>query len=670
MDKNKVKTIRISVLVAVFLVAILVGKFVDYNFYFALAMYGVIYIASAYDILYKAGRNISRGKVFDENFLMTVASLGAFVLGIVERSGDFAESVAVILFYQVGELFQDYAVGKSRKSISSLMDIRPDTARVLRNGVQTEVYPEEVMVGESVFVIAGEKIPLDGTVVNGHGNLNTCALTGESAPVFVKEGDAVMSGTIALDGNLEIKVEKEFYDSTVSKILDMVENASGKKAKTENFISTFAKYYTPFVVFSALALAIIPSLIFGLANGDWQWAIWIKRALTFLVVSCPCALVISIPLGFFGGIGGASSKGILIKGANYIEQLNKVNGIFFDKTGTLTTGEFSVSGVYPEDKREEVLKYAAICEAHSSHPIAVGIVKAYKGEIPSGYQIEEIAGKGVKATKRNEGILVRNVDSAHPIAEGTDKAYKGEIPSDYQIEEIAGKDVKATKDNEEILVGNADLLRDANIDFETGNNDKTAVYIAINGVYLGVIEVADTVKADAKPTIDELKKHGVKVAMLTGDNERAAKRVADELGIDEYYAKLLPQDKLKIVDEKIANKKPNDVYAFVGDGINDAPVLMRADVGVSMGGVGSDSAIEASDVVLMHDNISDIVKAKKIARKTMSIVIENIVFALGVKAAVLILSAVGIANMWLAVFADVGVAVLAILNSMRALRNK
>lgn len=624
MDKNKVKTIRISVLVAVFLVAILVGKFVDYNFYFALAMYGVIYIASAYDILYKAGRNISRGKVFDENFLMTVASLGAFILGIVEHSGDFAESVAVILFYQVGELFQDYAVGKSRKSISSLMDIRPDTARVLRNGVQTEVYPEEVTVGESVFVIAGEKIPLDGTVVNGHGNLNTCALTGESAPVFVKEGDAVMSGTIAMDGNLEIKVEKEFYDSTVSKILDMVENASGKKAKTENFISTFAKYYTPFVVFSALALAIIPSLIFGLSNGDWQWAIWIKRALTFLVVSCPCALVISIPLGFFGGIGGASSKGILIKGANYIEQLNKVNGIFFDKTGTLTTGEFSVSGVYPEDKREEVLKYAAICEAHSSHPIAVGIVKAYKGEIPSGYQIEEIAGKGVKATKGGE----------------------------------------------EILVGNADLLRGANVDFETGNNNKTSVYIAINGVYLGVIEVADTVKADAKPTIDELKKHGVKVAMLTGDNERAAKRVADELGIDEYYAKLLPQDKLKIVDEKIANKKPNDVYAFVGDGINDAPVLMRADVGVSMGGVGSDSAIEASDVVLMHDNISDIVKAKKIARKTMSIVIENIVFALGVKAAVLILSAVGIANMWLAVFADVGVAVLAILNSMRALRNK
>ena len=388
MNKNKKNLIRILTCIAAFFAIFITEKFVTFDWRISLIVYGVIYIASGYDVLSKAARNIAHGKVFDENFLMTVASLGAFALGIVEGvtkgRGDFAESVAVILFYQVGELFQSYAVGKSRKSISDLMDIRPDRARVERNGEKQEVYPEEVTVGESVFVIAGEKIPLDGTVVNGHGNLNTCALTGESAPVFVKEGDAVMSGTIAMDGNLEIKVEKEFYDSTVSKILDMVENASGKKAKTENFISTFAKYYTPFVVFSALALAIIPSLIFGLANGDWQWAIWIKRALTFLVVSCPCALVISIPLGFFGGIGGASSKGILIKGANYIEQLNKVNGIFFDKTGTLTTGEFSVSGVYPEDKREEVLKFAAICEAHSSHPIAVGIVKAYKGEIPSG----------------------------------------------------------------------------------------------------------------------------------------------------------------------------------------------------------------------------------------------------------------------------------------------
>lgn len=624
MSKNKKKTIRISVCVAAFLIVFIVGKCVKYNVWLSLGLYAAIYVVSAYDVLYKAARNITRGKVFDENFLMTIASLGAIVLGIVERSGDFAEAVAVILFYQVGELFQDYAVGKSRKSISELMDIRPDTARVLRDGVKTEVYPEEVKIGESVFVVAGEKIPLDGVVVSGRGNLNTCALTGESAPVFVKEGDEVLSGTVALDGNLEIKAEKEFYDSTVSKILDMVENASGKKAKTENFISAFARVYTPFVVFAALALAILPTVIIGFTGNGWQWAVWTKRALTFLVVSCPCALVISIPLGFFGGIGGASGKGILIKGANYIERLNKVNGIFFDKTGTLTTGEFSVAGVYPEEKRDEILKYAAVCESRSTHPIAVGIVKAYNGEIPDGYDITEIAGKGVKAVKGGESVLV----------------------------------------------GNAELLKSENIEFEVGDNDKTTVYVAVDGKFKGYIEVADTVKKDAKSTIDELKKQGVKVEMLTGDNDRAAKRVADELGIDEYHAKLLPQDKLRIVEDKIASKGKKDVYAFVGDGINDAPVLMRADVGISMGGVGSDSAIEASDVVLMHDNLGDIVKAKKIAKKTMRIVVENIVFALGVKAAVLILSALGITGMWLAVFADVGVAVLAILNSMRALRNK
>ena len=624
MSKLKIKVIRISVCVASFIAVFVIDKVLKYNFYLALGLYGAIYIASAYDVLYKAVRNIAHGKVFDENFLMTIASLGAFILGIVEHSGDFAEAVAVILFYQVGELFQDYAVGKSRKSISSLMDIRPDTARVLREGEKTEVYPEEVKIGESVFVQAGEKIPLDGTVVSGHGNLNTCALTGESAPVFVKEGDAVLSGTIALDGNLEIKAEKEFYDSTVSKILDMVENASGKKAKTENFISVFAKYYTPFVVFAALALAFIPTIISGATGNGWTWGLWIKRALTFLVVSCPCALVISIPLGFFGGIGGASSKGILIKGANYIEQLNKVNGIFFDKTGTLTTGEFSVAGVYPENKREEILKYATVCESHSNHPIAVGIVKAYSGEVPEGYEIEEVAGKGIKAEKAGE----------------------------------------------KIIVGNAELLKSENVAFDVANTDGTTVYVAVNGEFVGYIEVVDTVKTDAKQAIDDLKKQGVKVAMLTGDNERSAKRVAEELGIDEYYSKLLPQDKLKIVEEKIEAKQRGDVYAFVGDGINDAPVLMRADVGVSMGGVGSDSAIEASDVVLMHDNLSDIVKAKRIARKTMRIVIENIVFALGVKAIVLILSALGITGMWLAVFADVGVAMLAIFNSMRALRNK
>ena len=630
MSKNKKNVIRITICIFAFLVVFITGKFVDMNLYASLAIYGAIYVASGYDVLYKAGRNIAHGKVFDENFLMTIASLGAFALGIVEKSGDFAESVAVILFYQVGELFQSYAVGKSRQSIASLMDIRPDKARVERNGEKVEVYPEEVTVGESVFVVAGEKIPLDGVVVGGHGNLNTCALTGESAPAFVQAGDEVLSGTIALDGSLEIRVTKEFYDSTASKILDMVENASGKKAKTENFISAFAKYYTPFVVFSAVALAVIPSLVIGFESGftGALWGEWIKRALTFLVVSCPCALVISIPLGFFGGIGGASSKGILVKGANYIEQLNKTNVIFFDKTGTLTTGEFSVVGVYPEAKKDEILKYASVCESHSTHPIAVGITKAYA-------------------------------------------AAGGAIPEGYEIEEIAGKGIKARKEGEEIVCGNADLMRVENVEFEQLKNDKTTVYISINGKFLGAIELSDTVKSDAKQALADLRKQGVKMAMLTGDNENAAKRVAEELSVDEYHAKLLPQDKLDIVDKTIKSKAKDDVIAFVGDGINDAPVLMRADVGISMGGVGSDSAIEASDVVLMHDKLSDIVTAKKIARKTMRIVKQNIVFALAVKFGVLVLSALGLLGaygMWIAVFADVGVAVLAILNAMRAMK--
>lgn len=630
MSKNKKNVIRITICIFAFLAVFITGKFVDMNLYASLAIYGAIYVASGYDVLFKAARNIAHGKVFDENFLMTIASLGAFALGIVEGTGDFAESVAVILFYQVGELFQSYAVGKSRQSIASLMDIRPDKARVERNGEKVEVYPEEVTVGESVFVVAGEKIPLDGVVVGGHGNLNTCALTGESAPAFVQAGDEVLSGTIALDGNLEIRVTKEFYDSTASKILDMVENASGKKAKTENFISAFAKYYTPFVVFSAVALAVIPSLVIGFSNGftGALWGEWIKRALTFLVVSCPCALVISIPLGFFGGIGGASSKGILVKGANYIEQLNKTNVIFFDKTGTLTTGEFSVTGVYPEEKKDEILRYASVCESHSTHPIAVGITKAYA-------------------------------------------ATGGTIPEGYEIEEIAGKGIRAKKAGEEIVCGNADLMRAGGVEFEQLKNDKTTVYISINGKFLGAIELSDTVKSDAKQALFDLRKQGVKMAILTGDNENAAKRVAEELSVDEYHAKLLPQDKLDIVDKAIGSKAPGDVIAFVGDGINDAPVLMRADVGISMGGVGSDSAIEASDVVLMHDKLSDIVTAKKIARKTMRIVKQNIVFALAVKFGVLVLSAFGLLGaygMWIAVFADVGVAVLAILNAMRAMK--
>ncbi len=622
MNKTKRKTARVAVAAIFFAVLFAADKIWGFNFYLSLALYGCLYVASGYDVLYKAARNILRGKVFDENFLMTIASLGAFILGIVEGSGDFAESVAVILFYQIGELFQDYAVGKSRRAISELADIRPDKARVARDGEKVEVDPEEVVVGESVFLIAGERIPVDGTIVKGRGNLNVAALTGESLPVFVKEGDSVLSGSIALDGNLEIRVEKEFCDSAASRIMDMVENASGRKAKTEKFISKFAKYYTPFVVGAALALALIPPVI-GLVLGDGvSFAVWVKRALTFLVVSCPCALVISIPLGFFGGIGGASGRGILFKGASYIESLDKTTTVLFDKTGTLTTGELSVSGVYPTERREEILKYACVCESKSSHPIAAAIRSAYGGFIPDYDDVEEVAGKGI-------------------IARG----------------------------EKEIVVGNAAFLEELGILFERSKNVGTTAYIAINGEFYGVIELNDSVKPNAKASIEYLKRSGVRVAMLTGDNESVAKAVAERLGVDEYYSELLPQDKLALVEKKISEKKGGEKVAFVGDGINDAPTLARADVGISMGGVGSDIAIEASDVVLMKDDVADIVAAKKIASKTMRIVRENIIFSLGVKAVALVLSAFGLAGMWLAVFADVGVAVLAILNSTRALRS-
>lgn len=632
MDELKIKSIRTGVCLVCFFTLFIVEKVCAVNVYLVLGLYAALYIAAAYDVLWKAARNIFRGKVFDENFLMTVASLGAFALGVIKTvnggHGDFAESVAVILFYQTGEIFQDYAVGKSRKSIAALMDIRPDKARVLRDGKWAEVFPEEVSVGEVVQIRAGEKIPLDGVVVKGRADVNACALTGESAPIFLEEGCAATSGTISLNGTIEIRVEKEFYDSTVSKILDMVENASGKKARAENFISVFAKYYTPFVVFTALALAIVPPAIISIINAAADgavWASWAERALTCLVVSCPCALVISIPLGFFGGIGGASGKGVLIKGANYIEQLSKVNKIVFDKTGTLTTGEFKVTGVYPADKREEILKAAYICECRSTHPVAKSVV-----------------------------------------AEGV-----GEADESYVVSEVAGRGAVAENDGERIACGNARLMKDEGVEIETSGLAGTAVYVAVNGKYLGAITVSDVVKDDAKRVVAELKAHNTQVAMLTGDNENAAKPVAEELGITEYKSGLLPQDKLAEVERMLSEKGKNDVIAFVGDGINDAPVLMRADVGVSMGAVGSDSAIEASDVVLMRDRLSDILVAEKIAKKTMRIVRENIVFSLGVKALALILSAVGVPNMmWIAVFADVGVAMAAILNAMRALRIK
>ncbi len=617
MSNNKKIFLRALICLGVFIPALICHIiFTELKDIYWFIIFGVVYLTAGYDVLWNAIRNIVRGRVFDENFLMSIASLGALALG------EFSEACAVMIFYQIGECFQSYAVGKSRKSISDLMDIRPDVARVIRDGQEIEVDPEEVCVNELIAVLAGDKIPLDGKVVSGKCNLNTSALTGESKPHAVCEGDRVLSGTVCLDGKLIIEVEKEFYDSTVSKILDMVENASGKKAKVENFISVFSKYYTPMVVLSALLLAVVPSLITGL------WKVWTVRALTFLVVSCPCALVISIPLGFFGGIGGAGNKGVLIKGANYIERLQKANLFIFDKTGTLTKGEFAVTGVYPECKKEEILRCAYICEKNSNHPIAKSIVKAYSGEEINGYEVGEVAGKGVVATGENERILCGNIS-----------LLKGEGVEIVDVENLP-------------------------------QNSQTTVYISINGQFLGVITVEDEIREDAKSTLEKLQKDGAKIYMLTGDNKNSAERVAKELGVENYRYGLLPQDKMIAVEKIIDEKGKNDVVCFIGDGINDAPVIMRADVGISMGGIGSDSAIEAADAVLMHDNLSSILWAKKISKKTMRIVKQNIVFALAVKFSALILSAFGIGGMWYAVFADVGVSVLAILNSMRTLKVK
>ena len=612
MRKTKNKLIRIIISAAFFTAAMIIFNITKIHKYIELFSFLAIYILISYDILLRAARNICHGKVFDENFLMAVASIGAFIMA------QYSEAVAVMLFYQVGELFQNYAVGKSRKSISSLMDIRPDKAVIIKDGAEKTVNPEEVKIGDTIIVKAGEKLPLDGTVIEGKSSLDTSALTGESIPRSCAAGDAVLSGSINVGGVIKIKAEKEFYDSTVSKILDLVENASGKKAKAENFITKFASYYTPAVVFSALALAVIPSLITG------QWLVWIKRALTFLVVSCPCALVISVPLGFFGGIGGASKKGILIKGANYIEMLSRANIFVFDKTGTLTKGSFEVKSVIPESEKDKILSLAAVAENGSLHPIAKSIIKAYGKEAEKGYEIEEIAGKGIKAVKTDDIILC----------------------------------------------GNKKLMEDNKIVFKENNGVGSVVYVAENGIYKGSILVADSIKNDAKETIDKLREQGCKTLMLTGDNDNIAKEIASELGLTDYKAGLLPADKVNELEKILAGKNPTDVAAFVGDGINDAPVLMRADVGISMGGVGSDSAIEASDIVLMYDKLSAIPEAKKICKKTLRLITENIWFAISVKIAVLILSAFGLANMWMAVFADVGVSIIAIINSMRAMRVK
>ena len=597
-----------------------------YGWLLPFVLFFIVYLYIGHDVLKKAIVNISHGQVFDENFLMCIATIGAFGLGIytgiVEHKPEgFDEACAVLLFYQVGEWFQSYAVGKSRKSISSLMDIRPDYANLKHEDGSYEVVdPEICKINDVILVKPGEKIPLDGEVISGSASLDTKALTGESLPLDVGVGSNVISGSVNLNGTIEIKVLKEFGNSTVSKILDLVENASSQKSKSENFITKFSRIYTPFVVFLALALAILPPLFIGVINGNWHtFSDWIYRALSFLVVSCPCALVISVPLSFFAGIGGASNNGILIKGSSYLEKFNNANIFVFDKTGTLTKGNFAVKEIYPNEKKEEILYYAAIAEGMSNHPIAISIKNAYGKEIKKMYKIEDISGKGIKAIGDNV-----------------------------------------------ILCGNEKLMDLYNITYTKSNGIGSIVYVAVNNQFIGYIVIADEIKDDAKDAISYLNSINSKTVMLTGDNERIAANVAQTLGLTDYKASLLPQNKVEEVDVLLKNKKENDVLCFVGDGINDAPVLMKSDIGIAMGGVGSDAAIEASDIVLMHDDLKSIGIAKKIAKKTMRIVYENIIFALVVKVLILILSALGITNMWFAVFGDVGVAVIAILNAMRA----
>lgn len=581
-------------------------------------LFALSYLIVGFEILWKAIRNILRGKIFDENFLMAIASVGAFAIG------EYSEGTAVMLFYQVGELFQDYAVDKSRKSIASLMDIRPDVAFVKRNGKVEKVSPEDVKIGENIVIKPGEKVPLDGKVIEGTSMLDTSALTGESIPRNVNVGDEVLSGCINKNGALTVKVEKEFGESTVSKILDLVENASSRKAKAENFISKFAKYYTPIVVITALLLAIIPTIIFGF--GTFQE--WLYRALTFLVVSCPCALVISIPLGFFGGIGGASKKGILVKGSNYLEALSQVEIVVFDKTGTLTKGIFEVQKIETKDfKKDELLKLAAYAESYSNHPISMSLKKAYGEEI-------------------DQKLISKS-------------------------EEISGHGVRSIVDGKEVLVGNDKLMKQNKIDYIVCNDIGTILYVAVDGKFAGYILIADEIKDDAKEIIKKLKENNIqKIVMLTGDKKEVGENIAKELGIDTVYSELLPDQKVEKVEELMKEKSKNGKLVFVGDGINDAPVLAISDIGIAMGALGSDAAIEAADIVIMTDEPSKIDNAIKISKKTMRIVKENIIFAIFVKVLILLLTAIGIGTMWEAVFADVGVLILAIINALRALRVK
>lgn len=588
-------------------------------------LYLVPYLIIGYDILIKAVKGIINKQVFDENFLMAVATVGAIALALYEN-GDYTEAIAVMLFYQIGEWFQSYAVGKSRRNISELMDIRPDYANVEKDGKLEQVDPDEVGIGSVIVVQPGEKVPIDGIIVEGSSSLNTSALTGESLPREAKTGDEIISGCINMTGLLKIKTTKEFGESTVSKILDLVENASSRKSKSENFISKFARIYTPAVCYSALALAILPPLVRMFAMGIApQWGVWIYRALTFLVISCPCALVISIPLSFFAGIGGASKAGVLVKGSNYLETLSQTKYVVFDKTGTLTQGVFEVNGIHHNElENEKIVEYAALAESASSHPISKSLQRAY--------------GKEIDRSRVSD------------------------------IQEISGKGVIAKVDNIEVAAGNSKLMEYLNIKYINCHQVGTIIHIAINGKYAGHIVISDIVKPHSKAAIAELKKAGVeKTVMLTGDAKKVADQVASSLGIDEVYSELLPADKVTKVEELLNIKPEKAKLAFVGDGINDAPVLSRADIGIAMGAMGSDAAIEAADVVLMDDDPMKISKAIKISRKCIRIVYENIFFAIGIKLICLILGALGIANMWLAIFADVGVMIIAVLNAIRAL---
>ena len=608
--KQKKMLVRIFISAVLFLAVVLMPL----NGIERIAAFIVPYLVIGWDVLWKAIRNIAHGQIFDENFLMALATVGAF------GTGEFPEAVAVMLFYQVGEWFQGYAGGRSRQSIAKLMDIRPDYANIEQNGKLVEVDPEEVSIGQTIVIKAGERIPLDGIVLEGKSTVDTAALTGESLPRDVAPGDDVISGCINQNGLLRVRVTKEFGESTVAKILDLVENASAKKAKAEHFITKFARYYTPCVVIGAVLLGLVPPLIVG------GWTMWIQRALIFLVISCPCALVISVPLSFFGGIGGASKCGILVKGGNYLEVLAKTQTVVFDKTGTLTKGVFNVTAIHPEQCSEaELLEMAAYAESYSDHPISRSLKEAYAKEI--------------------DALRVS------------------------QVEEISGRGVHATIDGKRVCAGNDKLMEDIGVPWYPCHRVGTTVHVAIDGVYAGHIVISDEIKQDAAKAIRQLKAEGVeKTVMLTGDAKAVGESVAKELGLDEVYTQLLPADKVEKVEQLLNHRQGNGKLAFVGDGINDAPVLSRADLGIAMGAMGSDAAIEAADVVLMDDQPSKIATAIRIAKKTLGIVKQNIVFALAIKGLFLIMGAFGVANMWEAVFADVGVAVIAILNAMRALK--